>query len=85
MLGLPTAGPYTSKAISSYVGESEFVNMIKLFKWRDVLQRMAIKLLKSNHGSELVKEWGAGGNDPPRTTRYIVIGTPPFSNSDTPI
>ena len=73
MLGLPAAAPSTSKAVSSFVGESEFVNRIKVFKWRDVFQTMAIKLLQVNGESELVKAWepSTEGKDSPTPHNHV--------------
>lgn len=78
MLGLPSAALSTSKATTLPVGETEFLIRIKVFKWRDVFQTMAIKLLQVNGESELVKDWKPSGegkdSPPPRRIMDIVVG-----------
>lgn len=56
MLAVPPESLHASKHIVA-VGETEFVERINVFKWRDLLQFMAIKILLSDKGGYQWKKW----------------------------
>lgn len=61
MLGIavrPETRDYT------YIGEPDFVNRIKVFKWRDIFQTMAIQILRMEGTGESALEWEAGKHIP---------------------